>query len=127
MMNFAALGGDVFNSQFSTATFAAIAGLIVGSAIKLIDKFFNKEKEKLDMHVTLRKELREELDTVKEELYHLQSELDEWKQKYFDQVQLTNELKLAIIQLNDELQEYKRLAGIPTTRFLDDDKDNDSI
>jgi hypothetical protein len=58
--------------------------------------------------VALRKELREELDTVKTELRLIQTELDTWKLKYFDQVQVTNELKLELISLSEELREYKQ-------------------
>ena len=99
-------------NEFETAIYASLAGFVVGGVMKLITKFLERDKTELDMHVTLRKELREELDTVKKDLHRLQSEVDEWKQKYFDQVQLTNQLKLDIISLTDELSEYKRISGI---------------
>jgi chromosome segregation ATPase len=99
-------------NEFETALYASMAGFVVGAVMKLVTKFLERDKNELDMHVTLRKELREELDTVKTDLHRLQSELDEWKQKYYDQVQLTNQLKLDIISLTDELGEYKRTSGI---------------
>jgi hypothetical protein len=94
-------------SEFSTVIYATLAGFVVGAVIKLIDRFVNRDKNELQMHVTLRKELREELDVVKSEVQRLQEELDEWKEKYYLQVELTNELKLAILNLNEELNDYK--------------------
>ena len=70
-------------NEFETAIYASLAGFVVGGVMKLITKFLERDKTELDMHVTLRKELREELDTVKKDLHRLQSEVDEWKQKYF--------------------------------------------
>lgn len=98
-------------TELFTALYATIAGLVVGSIIKLITKILDRKQTELTTHVTLRKELREELDTVKLELHQIQVELDEWKHKYFDQVQATNELKLAVINLNEELAEYKSITG----------------
>jgi hypothetical protein len=94
--------------EFETAFYAGLAGLAVGGIIKLINKFIDSDKTELTTHVLLRKELREELDTVKVELHQIQLELDDWKHKYFDQVQLTNELKLEVLTLSEDLAEYKK-------------------
>ena len=97
--------------EFEAAIYAAVAGLAVGGIIKLINKFIDSDKTELSTHILLRKELREELDTVKTELHQIQLELDEWKHKYFDQVQMTNELKLEIINLTEDLNEHKKRTG----------------
>lgn len=94
--------------EFQTAMYAAAAGTVVAGIVKLFNKFVESNSNDLETHVALRKELREELDTVKTELRLIQTELDTWKLKYFDQVQLTNELKLELISLGDELREYKQ-------------------
>lgn len=99
-------------TELLTAFYATVAGLVVGTVAKLLTKIFDRKQTELTTHVALRKELREELDSVKLELHQIQLELDEWKQKYFDQVQATNELKLAVINLNEELNEYKVTTGI---------------
>lgn len=98
--------------ELSSAHIAAISGLTIGVGLRIIEKFLNKGKENLEEHVALRKELREELDAVKEELHGLRKEVDEWRQKYYDQVELTNQLKMDIIRLTDELDEYKRISGV---------------
>lgn len=93
---------------------AAISGLIIGIGLRVLEKFLNKGKDQLEEHVALRKELREELDSVKEELYGLRKEVDEWRQKYYDQVGITNHLTIQVEKLTNELDTYKRLSGIHT-------------
>jgi predicted RNase H-like nuclease (RuvC/YqgF family) len=94
--------------ELTSAIYAAIAAIIGGTVVKFLNSVSEGGKSALETHLLLRKELREELDTVKEEIQRLQIELDEWKQKYYNQVEITNELKLAIIKLNDELVDHKR-------------------
>jgi len=95
------------SASFMMAIIATIATFFVGAVTKVVSKYFDKDKDRLDMHISLRKELREELDVVKEELADIQKELDIWKQKYYDQVALTNELRAAINNLEQELISYK--------------------
>lgn len=94
-------------NEFTVVLYTAIAGFIVGGVIKAFNKFLEKDADELDTHITLRKELREELDTVKHEVQQLQEELDEWRDRYYAQVELTNELKVAVLQLTEELNRYK--------------------
>lgn len=98
--------------QFNSVIVATIAGLVVGTITKIVNKSFDRKKDEFEQHVTLRKELREELDAVRDELHILQKELDEWKQKYYHQLELTNSLKLDIVKLTEEVEEYKRISGI---------------
>lgn len=103
---------DELFGHLNPAVTATLAGLIVGFFTKFMSKTLDRRKEKLEEHMLLRKELREELDSVKTELHQLQAELDEWRQKYYAQVELTNELKMDILRLTDELNEYKRISGV---------------
>jgi chromosome segregation ATPase len=93
---------------FVNAVYTTIAALFVGTLVKLINKVADRKKDNLEEHTILRKELREELDVVKKDLERLRTELDEWKEKYYAQVQETNSLKLDVINLTEELNEYKR-------------------
>lgn len=100
--------------ELNTAIFGTLGAIIAGGVVQYVTKLSNKKKDKLEEHLSLRKELREELDAVKEELHELQKSLDEWKEKYYHQVELTNELKLEVSRLNDELNEYKIVTGTYT-------------
>lgn len=99
-----------------SALYAAAGTLMTGLVIKIVTNIVDARKNTLDEHLVLRKELREELDIVREELELLRTQLDEWKQKYYDQVELTNALKVDILKLTDELEEYKRISGIHPTQ-----------
>jgi peptidoglycan hydrolase CwlO-like protein len=101
-------GEKLLLDNINTPIFATTIGLILGVIFKLFNLFTENSKSDLETHLALRKELREELDTVKEELQKLQTELDEWKQKYYNQVEITNELKLAIVRMREELNEQKK-------------------
>lgn len=98
-------------TEFNSAIYGTFGALLAGSVIQLANKILNRKKDQLDEHLLLRKELREELDAVKEEVHQLQVSLDEWKQKYYLQVEITNELKMEVQKLTDELTEYKSMSG----------------
>lgn len=108
------------NSDFFPAIYASLAGLVVGVLVKVVNSSVDKRKTALDEHLALRKELREELDAVKQEMYALQQQLDEWKDKYYHQVELTNTLRVDIINLTAEVEEYKRISGIHPTDLSGD-------
>jgi len=105
-------------STFNTTYYATIIGLLVGAIVRVINKFVDKDKQELDKdkreletHIALRRELREELDSVREEFKELQQEVNDWREKYFQQVQLTNKLQADILSLKHELAEYKSNSG----------------
>jgi regulator of replication initiation timing len=79
--------------------------------MKFATKWTDRRKDNLTEHLELRKELREELDTVKEELHQLQKELDEWREKYYHQVEVTTLLQAELAALRNELSEYKDQTG----------------
>ena len=54
-----------------------------------------------------RSELREELDAVKSELTSLREEVDEWREKYYNQVETTNELLFEVSVLKSRLRRYE--------------------
>ena len=92
--------------EFNSAIIAAIGALIVGVLMKFISKLTDKRKDTLNEHLELRRELREELDAVKEEISTLQKELDEWREKYYHQVEVTTLLQAELAAMRLELSEY---------------------
>lgn len=98
-------------SELGSAMYGVVAAIAVSVVLKGINKYLDRGKEKFKEDFILRKELREEMSTLKKEVHTLQAELDEWKQKYYDQVQLTNSLKVDILKITEELEEYKKSTG----------------
>jgi uncharacterized coiled-coil DUF342 family protein len=94
---------NIFSPDTVKAGFAVIIG---GVFLKLVEKLW-MSKTVVDEHAILRKELREELDAVKEELAGLREEVDEWREKYYHQVETTNELLFEVNVLKSRLRLYE--------------------
>lgn len=92
--------------QLNSTVTVTVAGLLVGVLMKFATKWTDRRKDNLTEHLELRKELREELDTVKEELHQLQKELDEWREKYYHQVEVTTLLQAELAALRIEMSNY---------------------
>lgn len=99
-------------NELLTPIIAGLLGIMGGAMIEFINKFMDRDKNEEDMQSSFRKELRDELVAAREEINDLSDELDEWKEKYFNQVQLTNKFELDILILERKLEEYKRLSGL---------------
>jgi len=92
--------------EFNSAVIAAIGALVVGVLMKFVSKITDKRKDTLNEHLELRRELREELDAVKAEISTLQKELDEWREKYYHQVEVTTLLQAELAALRIEMSNY---------------------
>lgn len=108
------------DGEFNSALYGTLGALLAGALFKFLNRLFDKPSINLQEHISLRKELREELDAVKAELHELQKDLDEWKERYYHQVELTNDLKIQLLNLTDELSEYKKISGIHPTEIVND-------
>ena len=92
--------------EFNSAIIAALGALVFGALMKFVSKLTDKRKDTLNEHLELRRELREELDAVNAEINTLQKELDEWREKYYHQVEVTTLLQAEIAALRLELSDY---------------------
>jgi uncharacterized protein YlxW (UPF0749 family) len=92
--------------EFNSAVIAAIGALVVGVLMKFVSKLTDRRKDTLNEHLELRRELREELDAVKTEISTLQKELDEWREKYYHQVEVTTLLQAELAALRIEMSNY---------------------
>jgi uncharacterized coiled-coil DUF342 family protein len=97
--------------EFNSAVIAALGALVFGASMKFVSKLADKRKDTLNEHLELRRELREELDAVKAEINTLQKELDEWREKYYHQVEVTTLLQAELAALRLELSEYTSNSG----------------
>lgn len=94
---------EMFSDQLKTTLWVSVAGVISAAVTTLVAKRADKHKDELSEHLQLRKELREELDSVKEEYSEAIKSLDEWKSKYYAQVELTNRLLQQVSILESRL------------------------
>ena len=97
--------------EFNSAIISALGALVFGALMKFVSKLTDRRKDTLNEHLELRRELREELDAVKAEINILQKELDEWREKYYHQVEVTTLLQAEIAALRLELSEYTSSSG----------------
>lgn len=93
--------------EFTSTIVVAVGGLVLAAVTKIVTARIDRKKDNLTEHLALRKELREELDSVKEEIYRLQRELDEWREKYYQQLEVNTVLQAELTALKFQLEEYK--------------------
>lgn len=93
----------VVNTDIAKISVAAILG---GIGFKIVERFLNS-KEFVSEHTSLRSELRAELTVVREEVASLRREVDTWRDRYYDQVEVNTTLQIELAQLRLELEEYK--------------------
>jgi hypothetical protein len=106
-----------FNLLTQETTTVGVATVLGGLVLKFAENFVSN-KSVLEDHTTLRKELREELDAVKLDLKRIQDEVDEWREKYYSQVETTNELLYEVGVLKGRLAKYESFTG--EHRYTDD-------
>lgn len=100
-----------------TATTAGLVTVLGTVLLKVVEKFLSvstsddESTTLLEEHSSLRKELRDELDTVKDELQAIRREVDEWREKYYHQVEITNTLSVEVNILKSRLRKYEDTTG----------------
>ena len=83
---------ETLPAEVKTTIYVSVAGIITAAVSKWVTKRADKHKDDLAEHLQLRKELREELDSVKEECERSRAEIDTWKSKYYTELQNCIEL-----------------------------------
>jgi hypothetical protein len=66
-----------------TAWIALIGTVVGGAGLKVIEKALSRGGDQVDLATKMRAELRSEVTTLKEEIRHVEKDLDLWKEKYF--------------------------------------------
>lgn len=69
--------------EFNEAWLALIGALLGGSGLKFIEHWLSRTKIQDDSAAAFRKELRDEVIYLREELRKAEVQLDEWQAKYF--------------------------------------------
>lgn len=94
---------DFFENFIQQAPSTALFAIIGGILLKVIEKRISSPSDNANINFALRKELREELDAVLERVDKLQEEVNAWRDKYYEQVQLDADLRLEIATLKEQL------------------------
>lgn len=95
-------------NEYAIPVLALIGTLFGGAGLEVTRRWLNRSKDRDDTATELRKELREELASLKKELDEVEEELDEWKTKYFTLLEQFVNVKG---QLEDALRHIQRDAG----------------
>ena len=104
--------------ELNTTVITIVGGMLVALVIRLVSKIADRRKIRSDdrkdalaEHLQLRIELREELDIVKLDLKQLQTDVDEWRDKYYHQIEINTGLQTQVEALRSELAEYYKNAS----------------
>lgn len=92
-----------------------------GIAFKIVERFLNS-KHYVNEQLTLRLELRKELDIVRDEVIRLREEVDTWREKYYHQVEVTTLLQAQLNHLRCELDEHKQRLSSEFEIIQDDEE-----
>lgn len=95
-------------NEYAIPVFALVGTLFGGAGLEVTRRWLNRSKDRDDTATELRKELREELASLKKELDQVEAELDEWKNRYYDLLQQFVSVKG---QLEDALRHIQHDAG----------------
>jgi uncharacterized protein (DUF3084 family) len=92
--------------ELSPGVLALIGTLLGGVALKLVESWLSRSRNKVDDATQLRKELKEQVDARNEEIEKVEAERDKWRGLYYD---LRDEKTL----LEVELRILRQQLGIP--------------
>lgn len=85
---------------------ALVAALFGGGGLKALEHILNRNKEKTDLATQLRDELRNEVNSLKEEVRGIDDDLDNWRKRYFRLLSYYHKLKVLCIAGGIEVPEF---------------------
>jgi len=90
--------------DYNSIVLAISAAILSGMGTAIIAGFRDNKKEKIRRQEREQDQLKLELKDLKIELYKIEKELTEWKDKYYSSIQeliqVKSELENALVQLN---------------------------
>lgn len=91
-------------TTYITIVASVLAAVLSGFATAVVNGFRDSKKEKIRREEREKDHLRLDIKDLKIELYQLEKELNEWKDKYYkaiqDLIEMKSELDSVISQLN---------------------------
>lgn len=86
---------------------AVVVALFGGAGLKIVERWLSRGQVKEDYGLKLRTELREDLNRLRTQLEETETELDQWREKYFT---LLEQFVNAKAKLEDALTTIQRNA-----------------
>lgn len=97
------------------AWIALIGTVCGGVGLKLTEHWLGRNKVRVDDAARIRDELRSEITIQREEIRQLETDVDKWRNEYYDlrdkYIQLQTELTLALQKIKDEAAQAEALAA----------------
>lgn len=87
------------------AVISLVAAIFGGAGLKVIEYFLTKSVRKDDTATQMRKELRDEILSLREQLKRAEKELEEFREKYFN---LQEEFSKLRIDLSNQLGQIRQ-------------------
>lgn len=95
------------NLDFFETYGAAVAAVVGGIGVKIVDKLFNKRVEDRGEASLIRTELRTEITSLRAELDEWKTDADDWRSKYYEQVEENLKLLAEVEFLKSEIRTLK--------------------
>lgn len=110
---------DPLAALLSSAVFLpALSALLTAVVVKWLDVRGLLRRARQEEASEIRGELRDEIRQLREEVRRLEAQVDEWKAKYWEQVNLNAALRVEVSEaernidrLREEVEDVRRLAG----------------
>lgn len=97
------------------AWIALIGTVCGGVGLKLTEHWLGRNKVRVDDAARIRDELRSEITIQREEIRQLETDVDKWRNEYYDlrdkYIQLQTELTLALQKIKDEAAQAAAIAA----------------
>jgi hypothetical protein len=84
-----------------------ITAIFGGAGIKLLDKIVSKRSDTFNESAKIRDELRISIDQLREDIERYKEESDEWRKKYWEQVEINIHQKGMLESLQSEFETFK--------------------
>lgn len=92
------------NLDFIDTYASALAAILGGIGVKIIEKLLSRRSEKFNEAKSIREELRQEIISLREELETWRNEAEEWRNKYYDKVEINLKMISEIEGLRAEIR-----------------------
>lgn len=107
---------DLFNNP----GFVALLGTLFGGAgLKVVESWLGKAKERATEQQTIREELRKEIDNLRAQLekgaaeeQRLETQIEDWRAKYYDLRDEKQQVVTELTILKDRLLAYEKSIGL---------------